>query len=188
MSDQNDELVKAIRSADLRVLLPKLISAARAILRRRGWDGGADYQPSAMEAHELVNETLTKIFEGKQSPEFDGDLRKAIVVAMASITTSTAKKLRKTKLTDNMDSLPSPSAEDGDDQVLYTVRALVKGTGDVEMEEYLILGIEECGPKREDIANGLGWPPDKVSVVSKRLKRLIERSHLPIAKLRSANA
>lgn len=182
MNDQNDVLEKAIRAADVTALLPTLLSAATAILRRRGWAGGSDYQPSAMEAQELVSETLIRIFEGEQSPEFDGDVRKTIVLAMTSVTTATAKKLRRAELAENVEILEPPPVESGDSEVLDAVRALVKGTGDAELEEYLILGIEECGPKREDIAAGLGWSPDKVSVVSKRLKRLIERSKLSISR------
>ena len=60
MSD-NDALVNAIREADMEELLPKLLGAAKSILRRRKWSGGEDYQPSAMEAKELVNETLVRI-------------------------------------------------------------------------------------------------------------------------------
>jgi DNA-directed RNA polymerase specialized sigma24 family protein len=185
VSNNNDAIVKAIREADSAALVPVLLDAARAILRRRNWAGGTDYQPSAMEARELVNETLTKIFEGDQSPEFDGDVRGAIVLAMTSVATAAAKKLRRTKLTEDVESLEPPPVESGDDEVLDAVRALVAGTGDVELEEYLILGVEECGPKREDIAEGLGWSPDKVSVVSKRLKRLIERNRLSIPRRRT---
>jgi len=101
---------------------------------------------------------------------------------MTSVTTATAKKLRRAELAENVEILEPPPVESGDSEVLDAVRALVKGTGDAELEEYLILGIEECGPKREDIAAGLGWSPDKVSVVSKRLKRLIERSKLSISR------
>jgi hypothetical protein len=137
-----------------------------------------------MEAHELVNETLTRIFEGEQGPVFDGDLTKALVLAMTSVTASTKKKLRRAVLTDDIESMEVCPAEAGDDEVLEAVEDLVKSTGDAELEEYLILGVEDFGPKREDIARGLGWPPDKVSVVSKRLKRLILRSQLPITKRR----
>lgn len=185
MSD-NDALVNAIRQANMEELLPKLLVSAKSILRRRKWSGGKDYQPSAMEAQELVNETLTRIFVDQQRPQFDGDLRKAIVIAMTSITASTAKKLRKVTLTGNVEENVQECAQsheenDGDAEVLDAVQALVSSSGDSELEEYL-LGVEYYGPRRDDIADGLRWKPDKVSVVSKRLKRLIKRSSLDVRK------
>jgi hypothetical protein len=183
----SDELVKAIRNADMGELLPRLLPAAKTILRRRNWSGGEDYQPSAMEAHELVNETLIRIYEGDQKPEFDGDLRKAIVIAMTSVTASTAKKLRKVTITGELEDLERPSdGSDGDGVVLEAVEALVAGAGDPELGDFLA-GLEIFGPKREDIADGLKWKPDKVSVYLKKLKRLIERSPLKIQVRKAGN-
>ena len=185
--NDNDALVKAIREAEMEELLPRLLGAAKSILRRRKWSGGEDYQPSAMEAQELVNETLVRMFDDKQRPRFDGDLQMAIVEAMTSVTTSTAKKLRKVTLTGEVEEFEQPHEEDkGDADVLEAVQALVASSGDSELEDYL-LGVQYYGPKRDAIAEGLKWKPEKVSVASKRLKRLLERNSLEIRRRKVGN-
>jgi hypothetical protein len=185
--NDNDGLVKAIRSADMDVLLPQLLGAAQSILRRLCWAGGADYQPSAMETRELVNETLTRIFEDEQCPQFDGDLRAAIVSAMTSVSTSTVKKLRRVNLKSEIES-PQPTEEsgDGDEAVLEAMGELVATSGDAELLDYF-LGIEYYGPERASIARGLGWTPDKVSVVKKRLKRLLTKSNFTVRRRKVGN-
>jgi hypothetical protein len=187
----NDALVKAIRQADMAVLLPKLLSAAESILRRRKWSGGTDFQPSAMEARELLNETLMRIFEDVQCPQFDGDVRAALVNAMTSVGTSTSKNLRRVSLTGDIEELDTPPdqrerAADGDAEILKAVEDLVAKSADAELDDYFV-AVQCYGPKREDIAAGLGWKPEKVSVVSKRLKRLLTRTNLQTGKPEAGN-
>jgi hypothetical protein len=183
----DDALIRALREADLEELLPQLLEAAKMILRRRRWSAGADYQPSAMEAQELVNETITRIFEEDQNPAFDGDVQKAVVGAMTSVASSAAKKLKKFSLSGGPEDVATEqdkqdaANENGDGAVLEAVWSLVSAANDPELVEY-VLAVEYHGPKREIIAEVLNWKPDKVSVVLKRLKRLIARNDLPILK------
>jgi hypothetical protein len=175
VGDNNEALIVAIRAADMTALLPKLLKAASFIIRRQGWRGGKDTKPSSLEAQELVNESLTRIFEGAQRPQFDGDVGVAIVRAMESVAPSIRKKLRRLTLTDDLDSQPVPQDEEGDGEILEAVQQLV--SSDAELTEYL-LGVCYFGPKRKSIAEGLNWEPNRVSVACKRLKRLIHRTKL----------
>lgn len=47
--------------------------------------------------------------------------------------------------------------------------------GDADLEAFVVAAME-AGPKREAIADALGWQPDKVSVQRKKLRRRLEPS------------
>lgn len=178
MSNTGNPLVAAIKAADWNTLHSRLVPRAHWILKRWGWAPGRSHQPNAMEVKDLIHEALRRIYVGTQKPDYEpgSDPELAIAIAMSSIASQVAKKLRREVLQADPEPLDggasgpaSPSADDhAEDPRLAHLNEVIKGDDDLGL---FVMAVDEYGPKREDIARGLGWLPDKVSVLRKKLRR-----------------
>ena len=167
--------------------LDLLVRRARAYLSWYGWHGHRDRQAAALEVKELINKAVERVLEGKRNwiAGHEGDVVHLLSRTMRSIVMDTKRAVDKRSVASGIEVDELPLAEiqcsghghcdasDAYEETPLTRRARAAASGDEDCGMFL-LAVEEGHTKREDIAAALDWPPDRVSVVRKKLQRRME--------------
>lgn len=172
---------QALRDADLAAILPTLEVRANRLLAFAGWRPGRGTQPSRLEVQELISEAVKRVLAGNRKwhrPD-DGEITGYMCKVMESI----AQDARRAACRQILEADPSIVGDmlllrervdpDANDEPVLALATKAAGD-DAEMKDFI--SAVECGPyKREEIADLLGWPVDKVSVVRKKLRRRMDK-------------
>lgn len=184
------ELATALRDADWDKILPQLVDYADKRLRRLGWAKGANTLPSAAEATQLVDEAIVRSLAGDRRWNEDDppELVAFLCGVIRSISSDEKKAVTKMGPMESFDSphieselkhaVPTPEelVREGawNDKRLGHLRAAIEGDEDLQLLYMAI--VEEGCERRDEIAECLGWDPDKVSVLRKKLNRRLTQS------------
>ncbi len=188
MTDSLRNLRAELQRADWKALLPRLAKYAAGRLRRLGWARGHDHEPSAMSIEELLNTSLERCLDGSRTwndddpPELEVFLRWVI----KSVAYSERKKWlgKKTSALEDAGSFdpdpgPLPDAaleeEETREALAKDLEEIIAGDEDLGM---LVLAVQDGHLRRSDIAEALGWTPDRVTAARLKLQRALIR-HRP---------
>lgn len=168
--------------------MPRLAIYAAGRLRRVGWASGHDHEPSAMSIEELLQTSLDRCLDGSRTwneddpPELEAFLRGVI----KSVASTERKKWvgTKTSAVEDVgafarDPRPLPDAAVEEEEARAMLAEELGGivAGDEELGLFL-LAVQEGHVRRADIADALGWTPDRVTTARLKLQRALIR-HLP---------
>jgi hypothetical protein len=177
------KLREELRSADWEGLLPNLLAYAANRLRRVGWAAGRDVEPSKLSVEQLVNTAVEAALDGTRNwdpsaVDMGGFLRGII----RSLTSSEKKKAVRSKTHAQSDfdrvvplvASPEDDAveEEGRRAILASIEDAVSDDADLRALHAAIL---DGATKREDLAEALGWPADRVTAARIKLQRRLVR-------------
>ena len=179
-------LVKALKEADWEQLLPRLVAYAEWRLRCVGWTHGRNEEPNRISAMEAVNLAVDRcLLGGRQwDEENPPELAAFLCFVIKSLVSDERKAFRRDK-TDlvgeaieeqgdlaPVEPLDATSDEDeGRSAICAAVEACTEGNEDLQLYRLAVL---EGHTKREDIANTLGWAPQRVSDARIKLQRRLK--------------
>jgi hypothetical protein len=168
---------KAIRSADFRVLLPKLTRIASHTLAMVGWAEGARHRPGDLEAHELLNAAAVAYMTGAKTWRADlGSTPDGIVTLFATAMVNIAVHTRK-RATRHVGSEPLDGALDDQptESRRFYLRSLIGRIlsvfSDDEEVPVLLQTMMGGDTKPAEMNAALGWGVDRVTVVLQRMRR-----------------
>lgn len=187
------DLRELLNGADWSTVTPRLVRCAQHHLLSARWTSGQFGQPSAMDVTELIHEAVQRTLDGRRKwnrPDAP-DLVAFLCNVMRSICGHARADAARAELRAEVDPGDDPEANPlrtPEDEVAYRERVhpLLQGlaeetAGDEDMELF-VAAVEIVGSRREDIAEELGWSPNKVSVVKKKIqRRLLKRNSKPPA-------
>ena len=167
-------LIAALEAVDWEGILPQLVAYAERRLLRLGLREGRTHRPSATEVKELVNEAILRCLDGRR--KWDDAKSLELVPFLCGVIRSVAWEYKKDAarcdVIDDEMSAPTNDAEINDPRV-GIIEELTKEDSDIE-EVYLVIAVDGI-TRRDEIAHRLGWNPDKVSVVRKKIQRRVEQ-------------
>lgn len=174
----------ALRTADWKAIGPRLVSYTR-------WRYvvATGRVPTANAVEEVIDEAVLRVLDGRR--QWHRDDAPDLVAFLCGVIHSlvhefVTKKGRDARRVDGRDpeELMSPQARP-DTRTSYAdtrLEFIEEAIGDDGELGELYLGILESSGKREDVAQCLGWEVDRVSVLTKKLKRRL----LALAKTKTA--
>jgi hypothetical protein len=178
---------EALARASWDRLLPQLLRGACHYLRALGWAEGHDHRPAVLEGRELLNTAVEGFLSGHRAwplpPGASEDsLVRVLSKAMFNVAMGRRKLAAVTRraaggdaLDQQMDESPTASQRFSEQALLERLRE----TFAADAEALTLLDtFAEGFTKREDIAEELGWAPDQVSLVRRRMRRRLDGLHL----------
>ena len=157
---------RALREANWEEVLPQLVAYGQWLVNR-----GRNIATIAVD--DLINEAVQRVLDGRRTWRSDEPLVQFLRGAMKSIAHQMFKARRYDRELTDDDELQADVFEnfsDGEtDSRLVDLDAAIEG--DDELTDYCCAVMDLESPKREHIATHLGWPAERVSVASKKLKR-----------------
>jgi hypothetical protein len=179
----DDTLRQALREADWEALLPRLLAYAAVRLRRVGWAGGRDVEPSRLSVEQLLNSAVEACLDGSRAwdptaVDLPGFLR-GIIRSMTSSEKKKAVRAKTDAVADFERHVPlADSAEDEaleEDRRREVLAGIEACTADDPDLHALYLAVLDGATKREELAVALGWSADRVTAARIKLQRRLLR-------------
>lgn len=179
---------EAFDRADWESLLPQLLRGARHYLHALGLAAGEDYQPSLVEAQELVDLTVLACLEGRRCGPLGAATAESEVVAYLSMTMRSCVTNLRTRAENDLcagdEVLPwlvdeGPSIEERLVARAELAEVLRRLEGDDDLLA-LCREMAEGAAPNEELGEALHWTTDQVRVVRRRMRRHFTTSTIPL--------
>lgn len=178
-TDCRADLRRALCSADWARLHPVLASYTARRLRRAGWREGTWNESSVLSVDQVIGTVVQRCLEGRRrwnpgNVDLIGLLRGAI---RSVISAECARRHRAAQtvaaLTVRVEQEPSreDTLIDEETRAEALSRVIASGMGDADTARYLQVALHSNHMTRKELAARLGWTPQRVSRVRRRLLR-----------------
>ena len=162
-------------------MLPRLVAYAARRLRRAGWGDGRDYAPAGSEAEDVVHKAILSCFLGKRPWPPGMPLERFLLGAIKSVAyheVEARRRRREDGLEDGEERAAPASQRDAAMDRRRLIAAIERDLEgkDPEVETLFAAYMDAGGDStRGDIAEALGWTPERVTRVRARMNGLLAR-------------